>query len=67
MGLGATTALVVLMFMPRLGEAAAMTLPLAGALAGYELGASNSDGAFSLRPSFSVWKGQVNLGVKGDF
>lgn len=64
MGLGATTALVLMMFAPELGDVAALTLPLVGALAGYELGAS---GGRNLRPSFSVWKGQINLGLKGEF
>ena len=67
MGMGATTALVVSMFAPEMGDVAALTLPLAGALAGYELGSTNKDGAFSLRPSFSVWKGRISLGLKGDF
>jgi hypothetical protein len=67
MGLGATTALMVSMFLPELGDAAALTLPLAGALAGYELGGSDASNSFSLRPSFSVWKGQISVGMKGEF
>jgi hypothetical protein len=67
MGLGATTALLIALFLPDLGPLASITLPLAGALAGYELGSADANRHVSVRPTFSVWNGSIKLGLTGDF
>lgn len=67
MGAGAITALFVATFVPDLAAVASVSLPLAGALAGYEMGNSRARSLFPLRPTFSVWKGSIKLGVSADF
>jgi hypothetical protein len=66
MGVGATTALLIATFIPELAALASVTLPLAGALAGYELGNSQARRRLPLRPSFSVWNGYIKIGVTAD-
>jgi hypothetical protein len=67
MGLGATTALLLSMFVPDLGGVASVTLPLAGAVAGYELGSADANTSLKLRPSFTVNKAGLELGFTGNF
>ena len=67
MGVGATTALLVSMFAPDLGGVAAVTLPLAGAITGYELGSTDANANLKLRPNFSVNKAGIHLGLTGNF
>lgn len=67
MGVGATTALLIGMFLPDLAGLASVTLPLAGALAGYEMGNSDARSRLALRPTFTVWNGNIKIGVTADF